>query len=238
MQLRCALRVVIGDEILETERPAGVLHYPADNLLTAYRAEIRDVVVHTAVVLRTPDSPAVHVAALVNVDETAVFLVVEQVTPRHVLRLSAQGQVHEPTFRLGGVELLDVAAAAAVASVDEGIVVDVLVAELAESVTAGLVLDDASEILGITVVALRAIGYRRAVVPETGRPAIFRSVRDYDYERPGKIVLIHGRHPAGIAENFGIIAVPVTPAESDTALRRGVETVVHNRVYASDSGLG
>ena len=98
-------------------------------------------------------------------------------------------------------------------------------------------LDDAAEVLRIAVVALGAIGYSGTVVVEICRSAIFRSVRDYDDESLRKVALVHGRHPAGITENLGIVAVAETPSERGSALCGRVEAVVYYRIDAADAGL-
>lgn len=97
-RLRYIFQIILGYKILKTERFSGILHDPTDNFLAAYGAEVWDIVVHATVVLRTPYSPAVHETAFIDINEAAVFLVVDQMTPRHLFRLSAERKVCEPAL--------------------------------------------------------------------------------------------------------------------------------------------
>ena len=81
-----------------------------------------------------------HKSAFVDVNNIAVAAVGNKVAPWHFVHLARKRQVVVPAERLCPVDSVNMAAARAVAEVDEGVMVDILVAKLAETVAAGLML--------------------------------------------------------------------------------------------------
>ena len=85
-----------------------------------------------------------HISAFVDIHYVAVARVVDKVTPWHLVGLASDGEVIIPSKRLGTEDGTHVSAAGATAVVDEGIVIDILVTELTESVSTSLMLYHAS----------------------------------------------------------------------------------------------
>ena len=141
-RLRCAF--VERDEFLEVELFASIALDALHDALAAYGAVVRYVVVHAAVLLRAEYTAGVHVAAFVNVDDVAVARVENQVAPAHFVHLAGKLQIIVPAETFGPQHCVDVSAACAVACIDKCIVVDVFIAEFAEAVAAGLMLNHAA----------------------------------------------------------------------------------------------
>ena len=141
----------------------------------------------------------------------AVAVVVDEVAPAYVVHLAGEREVVVPAERLRAVELQHVSAAAAAASVDEGVVVDVLVAEFAESVTACLVLNHAARVERIVVGAERTERYSRSVGPHLADAAVVGGVGHDDYEGLLQVFLADGGRTEGVTEQFVVVAFSPTP---------------------------
>ena len=124
-----------------------------------------------------------HVSTFENVHKAAVLLVVDEVAPRHFVGLAGEGEVVVPPVGLGYIELIDVPAAGTWAEVDELVMVDVLVAQLAKAMPACLVLNDAARVQRVAVGAHGAEGNGRTVVPHLADAAVVRAVGHHDDER-------------------------------------------------------
>ncbi len=76
---------------------------------------------------------------------------------------------------------------------DEGVVINVLIAQLSESVSACLMLDDATGIEWITIGTLRTEGNSRTVFPHLADAAVIGRIQDYhDDQGLIQIALVHG----------------------------------------------
>ena len=140
------LNLVFCDEILKTILLTGIGFYTPDNGFAANGVVIGNFIVHAAVVLGTIDSSIVHKSTLEYVNEPTVLLVIEKMTPRNFVCFATEGEVLIPAFFTRGNKFSRMAAAGAAAGINERIVVDVLVAELPESVSSGFMLDDTAEV--------------------------------------------------------------------------------------------
>ena len=138
------ISLVVLNEIFKTVGFSGISLDALHDTLTADGAVVRNIVVHAGVWFRTEYASVVHVASLVDVYDVAISVVENQMTPAYAMHLAGKFQVIKPTKRLGSVEFKNVSAAGAVAEVDEGVVINVLIAQLSESVSACLMLDDAT----------------------------------------------------------------------------------------------
>ena len=97
--------------------------------------------------------------------------------------------------------------------------VDVLVAELAESVSSGLVLDDSTEIQRVAIVTHRAIGDGLSAVVHIAYSSIVCRVRNNDDQRLVEVPFIDSRSLAGVFEYFVVVAFSVASAKGDTTFR-------------------
>ena len=82
-----------------------------------------------------------HETAFIHVNDITVAAVAYEMAPPHSMYLARQREVVIPSIALGGVQFVYVAAAAASASVDEGVVTDGFLTEFSEAMTACLMLD-------------------------------------------------------------------------------------------------
>ena len=88
---------VVGLEIFVAEAFAGILF---DTLYDGHAADgavVRDVVVHTAVLLRTVDAAIVHESAFENINEITILVVEYQLAPGYFVHLAAEGEVVVPS---------------------------------------------------------------------------------------------------------------------------------------------
>ena len=119
---------VVLNEVFETVGFSGISLDALHDTLTADGAVVRNIVVHAGVRLRTEYTSVVHVASLVDVYDVAISVVENQMTPAYAMHLAGKFQVIKPTKRLGSVEFKNVTSAGAVAEIDEGVVINVLIA--------------------------------------------------------------------------------------------------------------
>ncbi len=140
------ISLVVLHEVFETVGFTCISLDALHDTLTADGAVVRNIVVHAGVRLRTEYASVVHVASLVDVYDVAISVVENQMAPAYAMHLAGKFQVIKPTKRLGCVECIYVSAARASTSIDEGVVINVLIAQLSESVSACLMLDDATGI--------------------------------------------------------------------------------------------
>ena len=137
-----------------------------------------------------------------------------------------------PAESLGALQLERMRTASAYACLNEGIVVDVFVSQLAESVTAGFVLDDSAEVKRIAVIAHRAVGYRCAVVPHIGHSSIVLGIRNHYNKAAVDVVVVYGRCLACILHDFIVVVIPIT---GDSSVGRCVEACVDYGIDSPDS---
>ena len=78
--------------------------------------------------------------------------------PAYAMHLAGKLKVVVPAERLSSVEFKNVSTARAATSIDEGVVINVLIAQLSKSVSACLMLDDATSVERITLGTLRTEG--------------------------------------------------------------------------------
>ena len=149
------ISLVVLHEIFETVGFSGISLDALHDTLTADGAIVRNIVVHAGVRLRTEYASVVHVASLVDVYNVAISVVENQMTPTYAMHLAGKFQVIKPTKRFGCVEFKNVSAAGAVAEIDEGVVINVLIAQLSESMSACLMLDDSTSVEWIVIRAKR-----------------------------------------------------------------------------------
>ena len=161
-----------------------------------------------------------------------------QVAPRHFVHLSRQREIRIPTFGFRYVEFEYVGATGAGAVVDKCIVIDVFVAQLAESVTTCLVLNHATEIERITVIAHRTVGDSRSVVIHVADASVVLRVGDHDHERFSDVALADGRRFASILQYRIKVALTIASAKTYAALCRGVEAVVDDGIYTAYTRFG
>ena len=153
------IALVILDKLLKRECLTGISLDALHDALAADGAIVGDVVVHAGVLLRAEHATVVHIAALVDVNDVAVSVVEDKMAPAYIVHLARKREIVIPAERLRTVKFHDMTAAGTAASIDEGIVIDVFIAELAESVTACLMLNHATRVERIAVCAKRAEGY-------------------------------------------------------------------------------
>ena len=153
------IALVILDKLLKRECLTGISLDALHDALAADGAIVGDVVVHAGVLLRAEHATVVHIAALVDVNYVAVAVVEDEMAPAYIVHLARKREIVIPAERLRTVKFHYVSAARTAASINEGIMIDVFIAELAESVTACLMLNHASRVERIAVCAKRAEGY-------------------------------------------------------------------------------
>ena len=146
---------VVLHEVFETVCFASIRLDALHDTLTADGAIVRNIVVHAGVRLRAEYASVVHVASFVNIHDVAIAVVEDQMAPAYAMHLAGKLKVVVPAERLGSVEFKNVSTARAATSIDEGVVINVLIAQLSESMSACLMLDDATGIERITVGTLR-----------------------------------------------------------------------------------
>ena len=116
--------------------------------------------------------------------------------------------------------------------VDEGIVIYVLIAKLAEGMTSCLMLQNSTRVVRICVCATRTDCYSRAVFPHLRYAAVFGSVGHNYYQRLVQVVLIYGRCIERIAEYLVIVGT-----QADTTGECCAETVVAYGVHRTYTTL-
>ena len=178
-----------------------------------------------------------HESSFEDVNELAVLLVENEMAPWHLAHLSCEGEIVVPAFGFRHVELEYMAAACAVAGVDESIMIDVFITELSESVSAGLVLHYSSEVEWIAVVAHRTVCDGEAFVPHVADAAVVICIRYHDHEGLVQVIGGYSRGIADVLHYVVEVAVTVASAEGDSTFRCRVELVVDDGVHASDAGF-
>ena len=93
------------------------------------------------------------------------------------------------------------------AVVYKGVVVDILVAQLAEAVATRLVLHHATRVERITVGAERTEGYSRTAGPHLRHAAILGSVGHHDDKRLVQVFLGHRWCVEGVSKNLVIVGL-------------------------------
>ena len=219
--------LVIGLEIFERVCFAGIGFDTFHNAFAADGAVIRNVIVHTTVLFRAEYAPVVHEAAFEDVYVVAILRVEDEVAPGHFVHLAGEREIVVPAQAFGPVELEYVSTAGARAEVDELVVVDVLVAQLAEAVASGFMLDDAARVQRIAVGAQGAEGDGRTVFPHLTDAAVVGAVGHHDDERLVEVVFGHGRpHVKCILEGCVVVALQAH-APRVGSLELGVADGVH-----------
>lgn len=222
------ISLVVLNEIFETVGFSGISLDALHDTLTADGAVVRNIVVHAGVRLRTEYASVVHVASLVDVYDVAISVVENQMTPAYAMHLAGKFQVIKPTKRFGCVEFKNVSAAGAVAEIDEGVVINVLIAQLSESVSACLMLDDAAGIERITVGTLRTESNSRTIFPHLADAAVIGRIRNHDDQGLIQIALVDGWSAQSIIEYFFIICF-----QSYATGKGGIESVVADGIHGS-----
>ena len=222
------ISLVVLYEVFETVGFSGISLDALHDTLTADGAVIRNIVVHTGVRFRAEDASVVHVASLVNIHDVAVAVVENQMTPTYAVHLARKFQVVVPAERLGSVEFKNVSAARTVTGIDEGVVINVLIAQLSESVSACLMLNDATGIERITIGALRTEGNSRTIFPHLADAAVIGRVRNDDDQRLIQIALVYGWSTQSITEYFVVISL-----QAYATGKGGVESVVADGIHGS-----
>ena len=169
-----------------------------------------------------------HVASLVNIHDVAVAVVEDQMAPAHAVHLAGKFKIVVPAERLGSVEFKNVTTAGTIAEINEGIVINVLIAQLSESVTACLMLDDTTGIERITIGTLRTEGNSRTVFPHLADATVIGRIRNDDDQRLIQIALVHGWSTQSITEYFVIVSL-----QSYATGKGGVESVVADGIHGS-----
>ena len=106
--------------------------------------------------------------------------------------------------------------------------INVLIAQLSESVSACLMLDDATGIERITIGALRTEGNSRTIFPHLADAAVIGRIRNYDDQGLIQIALVDGWSAQSIIEYFVIISL-----QSYATGKGGIESVVADGVHGS-----
>ena len=175
-----------------------------------------------------------HIATLVYVDKVAVARVEDEVAPRHALHLAREREVFVPAEGLVHIEGRPVIAAIlAIAVVYKGVVVDILVAQLAEAVAARLVLHHATRVERITVGAKRTEGYGCTAGPHLRHAAILGGVGHHDDERLVQVFLGHRGCVKGVGKYLVIVGLQLHATR-----KGGVEAVVAYGVHRAHAAFG
>ena len=130
-----------------------------------------------------------HVSTLVDVHDVAIAVVEDKMAPTHAVHLAGDFEIVVPTETLCPVELHHVSAASTIAEVDESIVVDVLIAQFAKSMTACLMLNHASCVEWITVGALRTESNSCSTIPHLTDATVISRIRHDDNQCLIQVVL-------------------------------------------------
>ena len=136
-----------------------------------------------------------HIASFVDVHIVGIVRVVNQMGPRNQFVVGGHGEVFEPAFGLhSSVGTLSVIVSSwmiaiifAVASLYESVMIDVLVTQLSETVSARLVLNYSTEVVRIGVGADRAAGYCGTVTVHHRHSFVARSVHQQDCKALGQV---------------------------------------------------
>ena len=155
------------------------------------------------------------ITALEYIHNALVLLVEYEMFPWHLAHFSGEGEVLVPAIVLGDIEL-GIVRVGAVAGVNEAVVDYCLVAEFAETVPAGLMLDCPAEIIRVGVIPYWAIGYCEALVPKIGHSTIDVRVRDHHHQC---LVDVDARDVLlDIADDLPEVALSVAGSEGAAAL--------------------
>ena len=146
--------------------------------------------------------------------------------------LARQREVVIPSIALGGVQFVYVAAAAASASVDEGVVTDGFLTEFSEAMTACFMLHHATGVERIAVGAERTEGDCRPVCPHLRYAAIVGGVGHYDDESLTEVVFRNGGCSQGVREYLVVFGF-----QSGASRKGGAEAVVADGIHRTDARL-
>ena len=182
-------------ELLKGEFFPGAVFNPFHYSLAAYCGIVWDVVVHTACGFGTINSAGVHIASFVDVHIVGIVRVVNKVGPRYQFVIGGHGEVFEPALGLHSsvgafsviVSAWMIAAIIAVASLYESVMIDVLVTQLSETVSARLVMNKSLEIVRLGVGADRTAGYCGTVTVHHRHSFVAGSVHQQDCKALGQV---------------------------------------------------
>ena len=97
--------VIVLNKLIERGGFAGILLDAFHYGLATDGAEVRDIIVHTAIKLRSEHATRVHKSAFVYIYHRAILIVKDKVRPRHFVHLTSKRQVLVPTIGFCGIEL-------------------------------------------------------------------------------------------------------------------------------------
>ena len=117
-------------------------------------------------------------------------------------------------------------------NIDKCVVIYILVAKLAETVSASLVLYHTTRVERILVCAQRTEGYRSTTLPHLADTAIVGRIGHNYYQCLIKIARIHSGSAQYIVENFVVVGL-----QSHTSCKGSVESVVAYSVHGADARL-
>ena len=156
---------------------------------------------HTAGRLTSEDTAAVVEGALIDIHGVRVLWVENQMRPRHFLHISAEGNVFIEATGLHCIDFSNMTAANTSAGLYEGVVIDVLVSEFSETVSARLVVYKSLEIVRRRVGAHRNHCDSGTVTPHIGKAAVVGTVLYHHDQSPADIVVY--RRYAGSRKGSG-----------------------------------
>ena len=174
-----------------------------------------------------------HEAALIHINNIAVTAVVDEMAPSNTVRLARQGEIIIPSITLGVVQLVNMSAAAASASIYKGIVIDRFITEFAKAMTTCCMLHYTTGIKRIVIGAERTEGYRRAVCPHLRYASIVSGVRNNNDECLAEVAFRHGRCSQSIREYLVVFCF-----QSSSTRERRAEAVIADGVHRGDTRLG
>lgn len=226
------IAIVMLYEILIRVRLTSITLYPLYYALAAYRTVVRNIIVHAGVPLRPEHSTTMHKAAFIDIHYVAVAVIENEMTPSYIVPLAGQRQILIPAQGEIIPQIICMRTATATASINESIVIDILVTEFAEPMSASFMLHYSTRIERITISAQRAERYCRAVFPHLADATVVSRVRDNNDHGLVEVVFVYCRCAQSVVEYRIIVgSKPYSTGEC------GVETIVTYRVHRANAGL-
>lgn len=108
--------VIVLNKLIERVGFAGILLDAFHYGFTTDGAEVRNIVIHTAIQFRAEYATIMHKSAFVYIYHRAILIVKDKVRPRHFVHLTSKRQVLVPTIGFCGIELLFVRTAKTLAT--------------------------------------------------------------------------------------------------------------------------
>ena len=97
--------VIVLNKLIERICFAGILLYAFHYGLATDGAEVRDIIVHTAIQFRAEHATRVHKSAFVYIYHRTILIVKDKVRPRHFVHLTSKRQIFIPTIGFSSVKL-------------------------------------------------------------------------------------------------------------------------------------